>query len=234
MHYSVLCKGVVWDAMEEFGQENTEIRKIDEDSLERLKKDYEEVVKVKDGKECFSAYVTENGNYVRKEPVGYELKPRKELYKSFIDFAYEWEDWTWDAKDNTFFIEEPVWGYYDWYAEGGRWCGTLYHVKTPRHPEQIRRFRGDTDTYLHFIDVGKSEEVPVYADDCACDCCCICDVDWERTLKGDYHTAFVSSGQWDGIENMTYEQRLKKAHEFFGVEAEGSDDSLVTVVDCHI
>ena len=90
MHYSVLCKGVVWDAMEEFGQENTEIRKIDEDSLERLKKDYEEVVKVKDGKECFSAYVTENGNYVRKEPIGYELKPRKELYKSFIEFADKW------------------------------------------------------------------------------------------------------------------------------------------------
>ena len=50
---------------------------------------------------------------------------------------------------------------------------------------------------------------------------------------GDCHAAFVSSGQWDYIEDMTYEERLKKAHEFFGIEEEENDDILVTVVDCH-
>ena len=234
MHYSVLCTDDVWGAMEEFGPENTERREIDDDELERLKKEYEEVVKVKDGKECFGDWVLENGKYVRKERFDCELKPRKELYGSFEEFAYKRENWIWDDKTGTFFTEDIVWGYYDWYSEGGRWCGTLYHVKHPKYPEQIRRFKKDDETRRHFIADGKTEEFPVYADDCACDRCCVCDVDWERTLKNNYYTAFVSYGSWEGIDEMTYEQRLKKAQEFFGTEEEGCDDNLVTVVDCHI
>ena len=74
MHFSVLCTDYVLETMEEFGPENTERREIGDDELERLKAEYEEVVKVKDGKECFGDVVLENGKYVRKEPADCELK----------------------------------------------------------------------------------------------------------------------------------------------------------------